>query len=154
MYNRFICSNRERLRRLFISSNEIFAPRRRLQARSRQQQSSASFWKTIERYIALVKIQNRPEPAKPDDHTSSNPYHPRLAPVTLHIFHHQLSRRNTPIYSIVLGASVLLLFSHVNDMILQRSAFLRSQLILFHKRRKHELQKPSKGLLRESMGIS
>lgn len=104
-------------------------------------------------YTVLIHVQDRSKPAMPKVHTCSSPYHPHSVPITLHIFHYQLSVRNVPSFSVISAAFFSLLVSHVEDGTPQRSDLLRSQLVLFLKRRAHEIQTTFKRLLRHSITV-
>lgn len=125
-----LCWCQKSSRRTLHPNDDLIVPRLILRAPLRQQQSSASVWKTARRYHVLVQVQSCPKPAESHVHASLSPCGLHSAPITLRVFHHSLSHRSLPSFSRALVVSVPLLISYIGDGALLRLDLFRLQLAL------------------------
>lgn len=150
MRTRLTRSSADVIRPLLISDTKLSPLCLRLRSAPRQQQFSASFGSTEKGYFVSVQVQDSCKPAKQNFHTSLSPCRPRPAPITLRVFHHQLSSSTVSSSSSRLDAPCQLPVFHVDDEIAQLLAFLRPHLLLPVKCQAHELQKVYKWLQRQT----
>lgn len=150
----FSTSSSKILQRLSFSDSENVVFRLRLRAAPCEQQFLSSFGKTARRYFVLVQGHDCQKPAKLNVYSSANPCRPYSAPVALQMFHHQISLRDRPNLSSVPVVSVRLFVSQADVGTSQRPAQLSSQLVFLPKLQKHEFQRLSKLLLRQTSGVA